>query len=144
MGLSHPRLARVQGTGVVGVTATLIGAIVLLLGVVACHDEFKEAADRARLQQMRLRIESLVGKSLCTDSSDCRAIGFGSKSCGGPWEYLVYSAATIDTVKLRELVARYNEFEDEMNRRYGYVSDCSVPNPPVLGCQSGRCVDLVN
>ena len=39
-----------------------------------------------------------------------------------------------------ERLTAYNAFEAEMNERYGYASDCSVPNEPVLAYRNGRCV----
>ena len=39
-----------------------------------------------------------------------------------------------------ERLTAYNAFEAEMNERYGYASDCSVPNEPVLAYRDGRCV----
>ena len=126
--------------------------VILVLGasvVLSCADrgsnrpdESDEAKDRARLERMGEDIEGLVGIAACSNSSGCRAIGLGDKPCGGPWRYLIYSVATVDTVELFARVAEYNSFEDYMNGRYGYFSDCMVPNYPVLGCRDGRCVDV--
>ena len=44
---------------------------------------------------------------------------------------------------LAERLGEYNAFEADMNQRYEYGSDCSVPVEPVLGCEAGRCVDLL-
>ena len=67
-------------------------------------------------------------------------MGLGSKPCGGPWEYLVYSASSTDSTALAERLTAYNAFEAGMNQRYEYFSDCSVPNEPVLAYRDGRCV----
>ncbi|MFH1313632.1 MAG: hypothetical protein ABIJ00_10480 [Candidatus Eisenbacteria bacterium] len=107
-----------------------------------CQSEFGGSADEACLEKMEQDILALAGEPLCSDSTECRYIGFGSKPCGGPWRYLVYSISTVDTVELVKRVEEYNEYERCLNRRYGRVSDCSVPIPPRLGCRNGRCVDL--
>ena len=44
---------------------------------------------------------------------------------------------------LAERLGEYNAFEADMNQRYEYGSDCSVPVEPVLGYEAGRCVDLL-
>ena len=119
------------------------GIFVLLVVLLsACRESFDEAGDRARLDEMRQAILDLVADPVCEDPADCRFLGLGAKPCGGPWEYLVYSVATVDSVELAERVAEYNTFNAELNSRYGWASDCSVPPPPTPGCRDGRCVDL--
>jgi hypothetical protein len=107
-----------------------------------CGEDFDEAGDLAMLEQMEREILETVGTPACQDSTACRYIGVGSKPCGGPWKYIIYSMATVDSVALAAQVSNYNAFNRELNRRYGWVSDCSVPNRPNLGCRDGVCVDL--
>lgn len=75
----------------------------------------------------------------CSPSIGCSSIAFGSKPCGGPWEYLIYSNA-VNVVQLRTMVASYNAAEEAFNRQNGSVSDCMlVIAPPKLGCVNGKC-----
>jgi len=113
------------------------------LGAVCCEDsgEFDEAADRARLDSMRNHIQGLVGSADCSESAHCRNIAFGAKPCGGPWEYLIYSVTAADADELDDLVSEYNAFEGKLNKRYGWISDCSTPGLPQPVCRDGRCVD---
>ena len=62
---------------------------------------------------------------------DCRYAGLGSKPCGGPWVYIVYSASSTDSTALTERLTAYNAFEDEMNERYLYISDCMYDTPAI-------------
>ena len=120
-----------------------IGIFVLSVALLsACQESFDEAGDRARLAEMRQEILDLAADPVCDDPADCRFIALGAKPCGGPWEYLVYSVASVDSVELAERVDVYNELNAELNLRYGWVSDCSVPPVPTLDCRDGRCVDL--
>ena len=89
--------------------------------------------------EMRRQIDALVGDAAGASIADCRYAGLGAKPCGGPWEYIVYSASSTDSTALAERLTAYGAFEAEMNERYGYVSDCSVPNIPVLTYTDGRC-----
>ena len=123
--------------------------------VLGRDDDSREERDRRRLERMRAEIDEMVaqgacdglekpcGAPTCEDAEeDCRYIGIGAKPCGGPWEFLVYSARTVDEETLRKKVEAHNKHEDRMNRTYGYASDCSLPNPPEIGCVEGRCADL--
>lgn len=98
-----------------------------------------EEEDRAQLMEMRRQIDALVDDAAGASIADCRYAGLGAKPCGGPWEYIVYSASSTDSTALAERLTAYGAFEAEMNERYGYVSDCSVPNIPVLTYTDGRC-----
>jgi hypothetical protein len=102
----------------------------------------QEREDEARLDRLRAQIEALVGQASCNRVEECRYIGLGAKPCGGNWRYLVYSTAVADPEALAGKVAQYNAFEADMNRRYGRISDCSLPAFPALGRYQGRCVDL--
>lgn len=82
----------------------------------------------------------LIGEPTCADVSQCRAIAFGAKPCGGPWQYLVYSTAITDSTALAAAVARYNAREAEVNKAEGRMSDCSFVGPPRLARVNGRCV----
>ncbi len=95
------------------------------------------------LQDLSDQIDALIESSNCNDASECRAIAFGSKPCGGPWSYLIYST-TIDTLQLQSLVEEYNEIETNYNTDCGGVSDCAFVLPPEeLACEDGQCV-IVN
>lgn len=107
-----------------------------------CGDSFDEKRDQATLSALRDNIVGMIGQPLCGGEGDCRYIAFGSKPCGGPWEYLIYSVSVTDSVELARKVNAYNDYEDMMNHKYGYFSDCGVPLPPSLSCENGVCVNL--
>lgn len=98
-----------------------------------------EEGDRARLVEMRQEIDMLIGDAAAASIADCRYAGIGAKPCGGPWEFIIYSVSSTDSTALDERLKAYDAFEAEMNELYGYVSDCSVPNIPVLVFKDGRC-----
>jgi hypothetical protein len=107
-----------------------------------CSNDFDEERDLRRLAEMRQGIVDAVGEADCMDASDCAFIALGSKPCGGAWEFLVYSRTNVDEDQLNALARNYNDFNDVVNKRYDYVSDCSLVEPPELGCAEGRCVNL--
>ena len=129
----------------------LVVAALIAVSLLACGDsdsvvgdnngdQRTEEGDRAQLAEMRREINALVGDAAGTSIEDCRYAGVGSKPCGGPWEFIVYSASSTDSTALAEKLTAYNAFEAEMNELYGYASDCSLPNEPVLAYRDGRCV----
>jgi hypothetical protein len=98
--------------------------------------------DRAVLDALRAKIIALIRAPSCGEAGECRYIGLGVKPCGGVWEYLIYSTATVDVCTLRYLVSRYNTLNDGYNRRYNIASDCMFVMPPRVGCVEGLCADL--
>ena len=98
-----------------------------------------EKQDRMILRRMYEAIVACIGTPYCREGADCRSVAVGAKPCGGPWEYLIYSAATLDEETLFEFVARHEEFERYMNERYGYVSTCDIPPVPVTECFEEIC-----
>lgn len=103
------------------------------------EEQRTEEGDRARLMEMRREIDALIGDAAGASIADCRYAGLGSKPCGGPWEYIVYSVGSTDSTALTARLTAYDAFEAEMNELYGYLSDCSIPNDPVLVFRDGRC-----
>lgn len=100
-----------------------------------------EEGDLALLAARRAEIEALIGTPVCSGPSDCAALPLGAKPCGGPWEWLVYSRSSVDTLALGALVNSYNTLNGELNLRWGWVSDCAVEGPPLLVCVDGVCVE---
>ncbi len=94
------------------------------------------------LLEFKSSIEELANTSICSDEFECRYIAFGSKPCGGPWEFLIYTTS-IDTLTLTSLVMEYNQLEANYNFNCGAVSDCSTPQPPIsFGCENNQCIPL--
>ena len=81
----------------------------------------------------------MIGDAAAANTGLCRTIAFGSKPCGGPRQYLIYSASTTDSAALAAAVARYNALESETNKREGRVSDCMLVAPPDVALINGRC-----
>ncbi|NNK39562.1 MAG: hypothetical protein HKP45_02785 [Winogradskyella sp.] len=119
---------------------------ILFVLVVACTIEEDNPADCQStyeyLQDLKILIEDQAAESICTEGFECRSIAFGSKPCGGPWSYLVYSTS-IDTLDLVDRVNDYNELEMTFNINCGAISDCAVVNPPTsLMCENNQCIAI--
>ena len=112
----------------------------LVLASCSGLNDIKANVLQARMSLLETTIVITIGNAACRDSTDCRVIAFGSKPCGGPWEYLVYASSSVDTFRLEALVAEYNAINDELNRRQGGISDCMFVTAPRVTCVDGRCV----
>lgn len=114
-------------------------ALVLLAAVSAflCNSEGNSSSDE--LQRLEAEILDLIGDAEATNASYCRVIAFGSKPCGGPWRYLVYSAEATDSTLLHAKVDRYNRLQADLNREQGLVSDCSLAAEPTVSFADGLC-----
>jgi hypothetical protein len=92
------------------------------------------------LAAARLAIQSLVAEPACSAVTECRALPFGAKPCGGPRQYLIFSTTVTDSVRLASVLARYHELDARQNEELGMISDCAVVSRPPLACASDRCV----
>lgn len=103
------------------------------------NEDTSEQDDQTKLKEMFDEIVDYIGTPYCSGEGDCRFIGVGSKPCGGPWSYLIYSAPTVDIDHLEHLINAHAAFENYMNMKYGYTSTCDVPAQPILECHEGIC-----
>lgn len=94
------------------------------------------------LLNLRTDIEAMASASTCSEEFECRYIGFGSKACGGPKGFLIYTTS-IDTLALSSLVENYNQLERDYNISCDQHSDCSVPQVPIgFECENNQCIPI--
>ena len=118
--------------------------IALMAIVFGCTSttELGKEDDLAELNNLKEEIELLVDSDICSENSDCDSVAFGSKACGGPKTYLVFSTS-INVEMLQQKVATYNALEDAFNKKWGIISDCSVIMPPTsIQCINGKCTAI--
>jgi len=95
--------------------------------------------EKKTLEKLAAEIKSMADESICSDQFTCDFIGFGSKPCGGYWEYLVFSSS-IETKGFLTKVKKYNDLEKKFNAKYDIGSDCMFATPPVkVICANGKC-----
>lgn len=85
------------------------------------------------------QIREMIGAAACTDSSQCRTLPLGARSCGGPEAYLPYSTANTSEAALQALGERYKQERQARNQASGMVSDCRFMVDPGAVCQAGAC-----
>lgn len=91
------------------------------------------------LTQKKSAIQAYINSFDCSQSSGCMSMAFGSKPCGGPWEYIVFPNS-VDIDALTQMVNEYNEMEHQYNIETGAISDCRFIGPPTqIECVNGQC-----
>ncbi len=83
-------------------------------------------------------MRALVGAAACADTSQCRTLAVGSKSCGGPEYFLAWSSGATEPAALAALAERYRTERQAANA--GLMGDCRVMSDPGAICHAGRCV----
>jgi len=118
--------------------------VALFLGVVClsfdCGENKSSDSVDETLEELARLINEEVGQASADDFSQCRSLAFGSKPCGGPWSYLVYSTSESDEERLIDLVNNYNDLEEQVNEAEGRASDCEFISKPELDFENGRCI----
>jgi hypothetical protein len=98
-----------------------------------------EQSDYDRVQELRTLIEKEIGTPTATEATQCKLIAFGSKPCGGPWSYLVYSTARTDEARLKQLVNEFNQLSKKINEETKVLSDCMYVTEPWIEFARGVC-----
>ncbi len=94
---------------------------------------------KTRLRELDTLIEMEISAPVANEPKQCKLIAFGSKPCGGPWRYLVYSTATANEVRLKQLVNEYNQLERKLNKEQKIRSTCEYVREPSVAFVSGVC-----
>lgn len=116
----------------------------LLESLSGCDQSGEREITAIELQQQFQEIQNLIQSGECTTDSQCTFIAYGSKPCGGPQGYFVFST-DIDIEALKKKVNKYTEDERLFNLQKGNGSDCRFVSPPnEVGCLDGNCVEIAN
>lgn len=121
------------------IATCVVVTFMAVAGIGDCNSDGPPAGEDD-LAKLEAEIRELIGEAPATDVSFCAAIAFGSKPCGGPWDYLVYSSEHTDADALKAKVDEYNRLQDRINREKGLVSDCMIVGPPEINFEGGFCV----
>ncbi|HSI70537.1 MAG TPA: hypothetical protein VK941_09910 [Gillisia sp.] len=118
----------------------------LFVGIFASCEQLAATEDqeitKEQLDQQLLAIEALIEAGGCSTAGECHFIPYGSKACGGPQGYLIFSS-NVDRDELQNKVDIYTKAEATYNEQQGIMSDCSIPpEPQKLDCVDGNCTRL--
>ena len=117
---------------------------IAILGFILFSACSKEAtltpdADDQKLEQLGKEIEAFAKNKACSGGDNCRSMPMGSRACGGPSSYIIYSLSKTDEKQLSDKVKQYTDLQKELNIKYNRTSDCSLLMPPTVDCLNGVC-----
>jgi hypothetical protein len=92
-----------------------------------------------RLEELGHAIRKEIGVPKASKVSQCKLIAFGSKPCGGPSAYEVYSAEASNEFRLKGLVNQYNNLDRKLNEEKRAFSDCMFVEKPQVTLADGIC-----
>lgn len=98
--------------------------------------------DPGTLQAMYLEVYAMAQDRTCSDPSACASLPLGSKACGGPQTYLVYSKERVNETELLAKVTQLGVYECEYNREHSVLSTCNVTLAASPACVDGVCLDI--
>lgn len=81
------------------------------------------------LEYLSYEIQDIADEQDCFDASEWKFTPIGTKACGGPKGFIAYSSQ-IDTVYFLDKVNFYTIQQDVYNKKWGIISDCSLPPYP--------------
>jgi hypothetical protein len=103
----------------------------------ACKKD-DQASEQKKLEKMYAEIQAMAETSTCNGNQELKYIAVGSKACGGPFAYLAYSSS-IDMYSFERLVAQYNQYQGNYNKKWNVASDCTFLMPPKgITCENGK------
>lgn len=94
---------------------------------------------RPLLTRLEREARALAKTQGCGDVAACRTAPVGWRGCGGPRTYLVYCAATTDTVALFRKLKELQTAERDYNASSGMMSTCEFRLPPRAILKGGNC-----
>lgn len=112
--------------------------ISVILFSTACNGS-KELKEDSSLIDLKQTINTLTKDKSCDSTDQCQSIAYGSKGCGGPHSYLIYSTKNTDSLKLSELVIQHNNLEKQNNIKNNVISNCMMVMPSELVCRARKC-----
>lgn len=141
---SNPVMRRLNRTFFVCLGAAALGAACsspqsARAGDTAGEPSRDTVAARARIAQLEADARALVKMDGCSTAARCRTAPVGARACGGPRTYLVYCAATTDSVALFRKLGELSAMEAKYNASTGIASTCEMRMPPNVTAQAGSC-----
>ncbi len=97
------------------------------------------AAYLAQVTRLEAEARALAKTTGCNAAEGCRTAPVGERGCGGPRSYLVYCAATTDSVALFRKLGELRQAETKYNASSGMLSTCEFRMPPDVVSIGGSC-----
>lgn len=102
----------------------------------------QEQPTRENIQKAHQQLQALTADPQCDSSAQCKVLAVGSRACGGPSSYLVYSNKTANEQAVEQLSKKITSLESQFNAENSMVSICQHLMTPGAQCVENKCVKL--
>ena len=92
-----------------------------------------------KLVRLEQEARAIAKQDGCASASACRTAPVGWRGCGGPRSYVVFCAATTDTVALFRKLKELEDAERAYNASSGIMSTCELRTPPAVRLEGRSC-----
>jgi hypothetical protein len=97
------------------------------------------SGEQGRMARLEREARAIAKTTGCSTTSACRTAPVGARACGGPRSYIVYCAASTDTVALFRKLRELERVEKAYNDKSGMMSTCEMRLPPTAALVGGVC-----
>ena len=110
-----------------------------ILGYLVLHSA-KNSCQKT--EDLKNEILTLVADKSCVATNQCQTIPFGSKPCGGAWEYVVYSTLTANQQLVELKAEELTAVSKQCNNDSDLVSTCDIIYRPEVECRNSLCAKV--
>tara|TARA_Y100000034_G_C6866135_1_gene394776 strand:- start:747 stop:1271 length:525 start_codon:yes stop_codon:yes gene_type:complete len=96
------------------------------------------------LSKLRAEINNIEAANECDSSMQCEVVAAGSRACGGPSHYMIYSTKHTSKEKALSIASELTKYESLYNAQNDMQSICAMLTKPSTQCIDNKCVKLTN
>ena len=101
-----------------------------------------EKVSQETLNSLRADISAIEKNNECDSNTQCKVIAAGSRACGGPSHYMLYSTKTTTDETAKAVADKLTKYESLYNAQTGMQSICAMLTKPATQCINNKCVTL--
>ncbi|MBH0058045.1 hypothetical protein I6F65_13855 [Pseudoalteromonas sp. SWXJZ94C] len=94
------------------------------------------------IKTTKSELNTLITDTQCDTNTQCKVSPVGSRACGGPSSYIVYSTKTTTEKEVSALSKKITMLESNYNEQKGMMSTCQHLTAPSTQCVENKCVKL--
>ncbi|NOU53028.1 hypothetical protein HG263_21230 [Pseudoalteromonas sp. JBTF-M23] len=96
------------------------------------------------IEQLHNQLKTLTQDVSCDTTMQCQVEAVGSRACGGPSSYIVYSNKSANPDTIKQIASKITLFESTYNAKNKMMSICQHLTKPSTQCVENKCVKLTN
>jgi outer membrane murein-binding lipoprotein Lpp len=106
-----------------------------------CVNSASSNTPEANLAALNSQLNDIVSDNHCTASFQCKVLEVGTRACGGPSKYVVYSALNTSQEKAEQIAQQITQQESTLNKTQG-LNDCASVIEVQSLCINQQCQSI--